>query len=244
MKRSLEAMAVLGAFLYVAPAMAEQAFTDGFEGTSLDPYWNVSANVYTLAGYSMSTEQARSGAQSLKVAYGANLSYSHAGLPALYLGHFFSNPVQGDFSVYYYDTLAPVSGGLYLDDTTTYWASLGRSYGNDFFNPDIGYYATQFAPSAAEIKVGNPSLGWHHYEIRIRDSGSRYFLDGVELVQTSPLSHPDKVYLSSLIPNNVYNPGGYVAYFDDFSFTPVPEPSTMVLTIVGGLGVFYRRRRG
>jgi hypothetical protein len=223
-------------------AMGGVSFSDGFEGTSLDPFWSVSAGAYTLADYSLSAENVRSGSQSLKITHGANLNYSQVGCPALYLGHEFAPSVQGTFSVWYYDTLAPNLSGLGVDDAIAYTASLGVSY-DDWASANFAYYA-----SLPTEKVGDQSLGWHHYEITVGDTGSTYRLDGNIVGGTSPLTGVNRLYIASIVPNDVYNPGNFVVYFDDFSFTPagqvVPAPGALLLAGMGtGLVGWLRKRR-
>ncbi len=235
------AAVILGGLLLTTPAaLSAAAYSDGFEDADLAAFWTTTAVTYTPAAYSVSAEQVHGGSLALKVSYGANPSGSASACPALYMGHLFDAPVQGVFSVWYYDTLDPVQGGLYVDDYTQ-WATLGRSYGV-WANPDWGYYAA-LSGSNGDVKLADPSLGWHHYEVTVDDSGSHYRLDGVDLAVTSPLTHVDRLFLYSLVPNNCANPGGYVTYIDDFSYTPLPEPATGLPLAMFGL-TLLRRRRG
>ena len=188
--------AILIVIVCISPIQAELGFTDSFEGPSLDPFWSVSMQ---NSSYSFSSEQARSGSQSLKVEY-------ESGKYAPFCPeHLFATPVQGTFSVWFYDTLAPV-GGLNLDDSISAVAQIGV-YGSSYY--------VYVDPSTTPI-FGTRSLGWHHYEITVGDSGSSYRLDGIDLGWTSGLTGANQLILNTYgnYGNNV------VAYFDDFSFTP------------------------
>jgi hypothetical protein len=209
--------------LLCVQAMGGVSFNDGFEGTSLDPFWNVSVN--TNSSYSLSTEQARSGSQSLKMTLNGN-AYS-----AFYLDHQFSPTEQGTFSVWFYDTPEYMLGGLNLDDAVAITSSLGRGYsGYEAYYPNPVY------------QIGTPVPGWHHFEITVGDTGSTYRMDGQDIAATSPLTDVTRLFLS------VVGYDSFSIYYDDFSFTPagqvVPAPGALLLAGMGtGLVGWLRKRR-
>ena len=83
-------------------------FTDGFEGSALDPFWN--ANVQQGGSITFpSTVQVHSGSQSVEFD-----SVYTGGSRYQYLIHNFSEPTYGDASVWVYDTGAGLSSGNYL----------------------------------------------------------------------------------------------------------------------------------
>ncbi len=234
-----------------SPTQAALEFTDGFEGTSLDPFWNADDNPFPAyspacsewSSYAFSSEQVRSGNQSLKIVYQANPE----GVTTFFLEHLFAAPVQGKFSVWFYDTLDPIWGGLYLDRDVPYdlgetWASIGKVPFFDFSRPDygdFGYYVDQLP--GWKVKGGDKSLGWHHYEITVTDNGSSYRLDGVDLGLINPLTNASTLLLMTQRPYGI--PGVFVTYFDDFSFTPIPEPATVFVLSVGAWVLLKHKRR-
>jgi hypothetical protein len=127
------ALAILGVVVCAVPAMAAGIYSDGFEGETLNPFWAPDPSIahHKNSSYSLSTEQAFTGKQSLKLSFNATVFPDY---PGFYMSHYFDAPVQGTFSVMFYDTMFPVLGGIYLGNQTfgnmTEWASMRASDGN------------------------------------------------------------------------------------------------------------------
>ncbi len=86
------------AVLFATPALAGPiTYTDDFEGTSIDPFWTL---IYWsgVGTYSLSPNQAHSGAQSLEF-----VSPGGAGDRVVYLGHLFPSTFTGTATVWFYD---------------------------------------------------------------------------------------------------------------------------------------------
>jgi hypothetical protein len=100
-----------------------------------------------------------------------------------------------------------------------------------------------------------PTTPGQYYTLALQlDFASRiaqFFVDG-QLLGSQPMpAEPSNRFVANLVVNGSpepgYNPGDYTAYFDNFSITTVPEPSTLLLVATGGLGSVlcgWRRCRG
>jgi hypothetical protein len=120
----------------------------------------------------------------------------------------------------------------YRIDTSTFSGSTFFQAGT-FVNTGSGYYAqnygaTQVQLSGADIATGQVFTG--HISLTLAAAGYA--------MPTSPL---DTFYRLGLIENA--NGTGVSASFTNISVAPVPEPATVVLCGLGGLGLMVYRRR-
>ncbi len=224
----------LGMLLAVTPIVAADVVIDGFEGSTLNSFWTPDAtNVYS--SYSLSTDRPRTGTQSLKYTFDSTTLGGK--VPKFYMTHLFSTPVQGTFSVWLYDGLAKMNGGLYVANSSN-WAEVGVGYGTW----GLGDYA--YRVGNANTSLGQQTLGWHHLEVSVTDAGSTYRFDGATVGNTDPLTSVSTLYLATLISNDMAHPS-YTVYFDDFSFTPaaVPEPMACWAGLALMAGLAMKRRR-
>ncbi|HDS85720.1 MAG TPA: hypothetical protein ENN97_11065 [Phycisphaerales bacterium] len=227
---------IVAVLLMNSLTQATIAFSDSFEGDSLDSFWfpDTSVPAHRNSSYSLSTDYARTGTQSLK------LSFDAITQPGFYMGHYFETPVQGTFSVWFYDTMFSFMAGIYLDNSrfgnTSEWATMGLNY-SVWPLTDYAYRI-----SLPNTMVGQQSPGWHHFQISVSDAGTIYSLDGVD-VGHGPLQHVSLIYLRTVIAGNIFNDGSHSVYFDDFSFTPIPEPLTFGMLALGSLFVLPRRNK-
>jgi hypothetical protein len=92
--------------------------------------------------------------------------------------------------------------------------------------------------------VGLRSTGWHNLAVKITDTAFNFFVDGAlaeTVANTFTLRSYDSVRLGSGLSSTT------AAYFDNVKVeqnpAPVPEPSTALLSVLGGLGVMWMARR-
>lgn len=217
------------AMLLGLPVAFGQAYTDSFEGTTLNPFWIVDAAPGNSDTVGPSTDLARTGSSSLKFV-------SQAGTNRwIYVGHTFPSAVRGTFTVYLYDVSAG-SATLYeylaLRSTNS---SRGADVGVDDYepycykakiwdgtthwgqNPPTNPCAYNDAGTWNNTNVPR-TVGWHRFDIETTSTSTTVKIDGQTMV-TSPALDFDIVYLFVQAPS--WRPSG-IAYFDDFSFAPGP----------------------
>ena len=130
------AMVLMGmslVFCALCGKVGATVFTDGFEGSTLDPFWSTTE----LSGSITfpSSTQVHGGSQAVQF----NSTYD-TGTKYIHLYHNFATPVYGTFSVWVYDTGANASSSNYLTfrvfDATTYAGISAYDYNSG----DSAYY--------------------------------------------------------------------------------------------------------
>ncbi|HRZ36328.1 MAG TPA: hypothetical protein P5534_08185 [Candidatus Paceibacterota bacterium] len=112
------------------------AFTDGFEGATLNPFWTSKAQSGSI---SLGSTMVYAGSQSLQLQ-----SYYYSGQKDIRLFHTFEQAMYGTFSVMVYDTGADQNSGNYLqfyiknaaDDAAVLWVNdydWGPSNGGNWY---------------------------------------------------------------------------------------------------------------
>ena len=219
-------------------ASASTTYTDGFEGSTFNPFWNL---VQTLGSVTPSTTQAHSGSQS------AQFTSTGGGQRNLDLIHSFGQGVQGDFTVYFYDA-APGQQTLYenlnLFNTVT---NIGAGVGTQDFdafcytaaaigngpNANCGVFPLNTTTNVAR------TLGWHRFDINVDPGILTILIDGTQVYQV-----PGN-YVFDTVTLNVSGPGfrpNTTAFFDDFratytaATTPTPEPASGILIACALIG--------
>jgi len=188
-------------------------FLDDFEAQSIDPFWTTTQEYGTVA---LSSDQAHSGSQSAK------FSSTSGGQRNILLKHEFPNVIEGNVSVWFYDT-APGQQTLYsfltLYNSTVPWGESGYLFGLGVNDWDGSNYFFGGPEQLGDGRTSIPrTVGWHKFEIKISSTGGQMFIDdilvhsftgdfGFNAVQLS-LSGPD------WRPNATY-------YFDDFRLDAV-----------------------
>jgi hypothetical protein len=216
-------------------------FTDGFEGSTLDPFWNATTQDSGSITFP-STAAAHSGSQCVQfnsVATGNN--------KYIFLTHNFSGPTYGDASVWFYDTAASSSNYFQLVVANSALGKYASVFTTDFdLGPGDGdtYYGNTWDESNVVSSVER-TQGWHQYNLDATATSLTMSVDG-NVIYSGPGGTPfDSVNLEMTGPN--WRPA-CVTYFDDFSFngSPVPEPSTLALLAIGAVSLLayaWRRRR-
>jgi len=222
MKHALLVVLLLVLAMTAVPAMA-QGFSDGFEGSTIDPWWDT--YVLNAPNPVLSTDHAHSGSQSLK------LSNVPGGQNYCALLRPFSSPQSGRLSVWLYDT-AP---GL-----QTRYATLSGSQGTMSFSmgimdwvPNNYRVGAGTGGSWAEAWPGPRTQSWHHLECVATENSFEGYFDGAPVLSQAGDYRFDEIWL------NVSGPGWRPAatyYFDDFTYTPAPIPITIDTVAVGSPG--------
>jgi hypothetical protein len=230
-------------------------FTDPFDGSTLDPWWN--ANVQQ-PGY---------------ITYPS----SYLGVPCVQLDsvddglnydvdlvHDFSGLTYGSASVTMFDSTANQASGDYIrlilgnsgthggDETSV--TVFNWDYDYLFGSGDGGYDGGTYDYSAYDYTLGtgvgdttgvNRTQAWHTFEIDDTASSLSVAVDGVVVpIGTSGIPF-DSV---SLDLGHWYPRPAVTTYFTNFSFngSPAPEPSTIALLGIGAaslLAYCWRKRR-
>lgn len=200
---ALVALIVLGGALIAPSPVVALGYNDSFEQTALGPGWQTTTQ---FGAISLSTEQAHSGAQSVK------LSSTDGYQREIHLTRYLSSPVEGTASIWFYDT-APGQATLY----SRFILSAGSDFVAGVYIQDYDggyYYAAGGGVGGGPTSVQR-SAGWHHFEIDTALGQIR--IDGVEVV-----AFPGGLAFDN-IDLNLTGPGGRpnaVYYFDDLSVVP------------------------
>lgn len=213
-------------------------FTDSFEGTTLNPFWSVESPL-SNAEYSLSSTQAKDGAQSLK------LNSIGSGQRWIILGHQFDQIMHGTVSVWFYD-IGYISGYPALGSMLSLNDSARPSTVDCFIGVSDwdGTYYHAFLTSNPSPNEGQTALarsaGWHEFKAIYESSGASLFIDGVLVRSTTENIGFDHLYIY------LSGPGGDGAYYyDQFSVNvnPVPIPGAVVLLGSGLASLAFCRKR-
>ena len=224
-------------------------FTDPFNGSTLDPFWNANVQQEGYITFPSAAEVLPGCSQSVQFNSAGSADW-------VSLTHNFPGMTYGDASVWFYDTAAvPYTQGAY------YTLLLGTQNPAGFFpttcaslftqnydfpgNGDTYWYHVNWTngeslDSASSVER---TQGWHEYEIDDTATSLTMSVDGV-LVYSASGGVPFNAVTLGMF--GAYAP---VTYWDDFSFNgdpaPVPEPGTLTLLVSAllGLGAFHLRRR-
>jgi hypothetical protein len=221
-------------------------FTDGFEGSSFNPFWTLTQQLGTIT---LSTDESFTGSQSAK------FTAESGGQRNLFLTHAFSSELVGTVSVYFFDD-APGEQTLYeklslTDSENGTTASVGTQDFDAFcYSAAIGALGPNANcgdfPQESTTAVARTG-GWHLLSITAGINDSSISIDGNQVFNLPGSFTFDTVQLEMFGPG--FRPNT-VAYFDDFSInaTTVPEPQNMAWVLpallFGGITVrtFVRKK--
>jgi hypothetical protein len=242
--------------VFLLPSMAGLApgargdtvsYSDGFEGSSFNPFWTLTQQLGTIT---LSTDEAFTGTQSAK------FTSESGGQRNLFLTHTFSSELVGTASVYFFDD-APDQETLYeklvlTDSATGATASVGTQ---DF---DAFCYSAAIGALGPNANCGDfpqetttdvmRTEGWHLLSITLGLNDSSISIDGSQVFSLPGDFSFDTVQLEMFGPG--FRPDT-VAYFDDFSLNAntIPEPRdigwAMPALFFGGLMVraYVRKKK-
>jgi hypothetical protein len=222
MKNKFVVMAVCLAGISVSIASGQvTSFSDNFEGPALNSFWSIS----TAAGSVTfpSTTQAHSGNQSIQF----NTTY-YTGQKNIWLYHNYSVPDYGQASVWVYDTGAGVSSANYLylilqNQVTGSFISL-HTQDYDLGPANGGCYYFSLADGSDHNTTVVRSQAWHQFLITSLPGALTISIDGTPVYTGNAGMQFDQIRLQMSGPT--WRPA-WVSYWDDFSTSPVPEPSTL-----------------
>lgn len=217
------------------------SFTDGFEGASIDPFWQVTQDYGTV---STSADLAFSGTQSAKF---ASISGGQRGMR---LTHDFGEAMYGIVSVRFYD-YAPGQETLYeflrLYTVNAFGENFVGAADYDAFcyqagsvpsgpNQSCGIYPGTYTTNTAR------TAGWRLFEIDASSTAISISIDGSQ-VFTQAGDFPFR-YVDLAVSGPFWRPNTLV-YWDDFQVNAesaaIPEPSAAVLVGCGLLILGLRR---
>ncbi len=228
----LALLVAFAATIAAGPATADISFTDGFEGSTLDPFWTAKQQAGSIA--LSSTGQVHSGNQAAQFT-----SVYNAGQKEISLSHDFGQLMYGRVSVWVYDTSAGGEGNYFyavldgLDDGGGY-ATIGAP---DYFQ----------ATYNATLNTGGPSSvqrtqAWHQFEFEFLPDSATLSIDGTVVRSLSTGESFRYVHLKMYGPD--WRPGMSM-YWDDFEVEAyaVPAPGAALLGMIGlGLVGGVKRR--
>lgn len=221
---------------FVPSSRAGVAYTDGFEGPNLNPFWTPSISRGSLSFTPAGAHSGTNGAQ-------FDTTSDSSGQKTVQLTHAFGQPTFGNFSVWVYDTAAGEPSTNYFRFFASPTPVPANGWGAQILTHDeppdpnytvMGFTSNEIASTVARTK------GWHHWEIDDQPTGLNLLIDG-QTVLSSPNVQPiSNVVLMMTAPG--FRPG-WTGYYDDFQFTPVPEPGTAgTIACIGALCALRRRR--
>lgn len=234
------AVSCLLSLMPVEHAMASSlSFSDGFEGSAIDPFWTVKYADY--GSVSMSTDQAHSGSQSLM------LSSTSGGQRYIGLTHNFSDAMIGSASIWFYDG-HPGQQTLY-SQFISYNTTIPTSYvyaGVKDYDPTY-YWAGSGEGGGSQTSVTR-SLGWHHFEAYFGEDKTEVSIDGIVVSSSLENRGINEIYFNLSGP--YWRPNAKF-YFDDFQVNvnpvpipvTVPEPAIPPLLGSGLFGFIWMRRK-
>ncbi len=246
--------------------LAGTIFFDNFDGYADQAAFNAAWNVgLTGGGVTLSTEQAFSLPQSVQQGLIAQAS-GHDITP---ISGSDAQPLAWSFRFYdstqannlrQFATIrdnAPalaqlVAMGAYNDTTLTKDRYTGLSATATDLNT---YYACRvaFAPGPNWFILNGPgaptrSTGWHELSAVFKDTTVEFFVDGVNALSgltTSYAAAAGAITFDRVTVGSGLSSGNGVGFYDDVMVQVIPEPSSIVLSLVGGLGLLawgMRRR--
>jgi len=108
--------------------------------------------------------------------------------------------------------------------------------------PDESYTGSGIFFKLNDYGVGLRSTGWHNLTVKITDTAFNFFVDGL-LAETVSNTLTLRSYDSVRIGSGISSLNE--AYIDNVmvEIAPVPEPSTLALGMMGGIGILWMMRR-
>lgn len=188
-------------------------FTDGFEAGVIDPFWTVTGP----GSATITTATAHTGTRSLNLTASPNFPW------AVTLSHDFGAPVSGSVSAWVLgNSLCCGSGAglqLILGSAQFLWQQAGG------VNSPSQFTARLLPGAGPEIDTtltASDSL-WHQFRLDVLPSGVSFYFDGALAYSNSSITSFQSVDLT------VWGGPGGTAFYDDFSISTTPEPSSLVL---------------
>jgi hypothetical protein len=236
MRHWIWAGALSSALLACGAEAADPAYSDAFEGPALNAFWTPSTS---RGSFSFTAAAAHGGAKGVQFDTTADAT----GQKTVQLAHTFTQPVYGKLSVWLFDTAAGEASSNYFRFFASPTPVPGNGWGAQLLthdgSPDPHYTAMAFNTGEVDGGVAR-SKAWHLWEIDDRTTGLTLSVDG-QVVLTSATAQPfSTVTLMMTAPG--FRPG-WTGYYDDFQFTPVPEPTTAGV-VAGASGLLAATRRG
>lgn len=232
--RILLALSLLG---FANGSFAQNNFTDGFEGASLDPFWTTTTVMGTVT--MPSTAVVHSGLQSLQLDTGP-YNPSSAGKYAI-CSHSFAAPQYGTVSVWMYDPIATAASSNYIAlSAGPIWVG---TFDYNLTPTNGGSYV--YSTGASSIHTTVPkSPGWHQFTISSTRSSATITIDGTVVYSGSVNLPISEIQLRMSAPQ--WRPS-WTCYFDDFTWSAVGQGQTnspcASLTVngvgSGGTGPFF-----
>lgn len=240
----LSSLTLVCCLVLCSVSQAAVTFSDGFEGTTLNPFWSTQEQSGTIT---LSSAQAHSGSQSAQFS-----STYGTGQKEIRLYHEFGEAMYGTAAIWVYDTGADVGSSNYFAfqlmnsnlDTGCYVGT----YDYDLGSPGSGSTYRYGYPGqvGGAISAIDRTTAWHHIEFTMTESVSSVTLDGNALYSGAGGTTFDAIRIRMYGPT--WRPA-FTSYWDDFSIdayeaSPVPAPGAVLLAGLGtGLVGWLRRRR-
>jgi len=270
MKTKILTIAAVTVFASAQCALAQIIFSDNFDSyadqAAFNAVWNV-AQAPAGVGATLSTEQAFSPSQSIKAPGIATAYQSGHDITPVWGSD--AQPLSWSFQFYdstqaanlrQFATIRDnspalaqlVAFGAYNDTSLTKDRYTGLSTSIAELNT---YYAVRvaFAPGPNWFILNGPgaptrSTGWHELSAVFKDTTVEFFVDGVNALSgltTSYASAAGAITFDRVTVGSGLSSANGEAYYDNVMVQVIPEPSSIVVSLVGGLGLLawgIRRR--
>jgi hypothetical protein len=262
--KTFVAITALSLLTSASCVLAQTIFFDNFDGYADQAAFNAVWNTALVGGGgTLSTEQWFSSGQSIKqgtVAQQSGHDFTGVsgsdGLPLAWSFEFYDSTQAANLRQFgslrdATPALAQVvSFGAYNDTTATKDRHTGLSVTAADLNT---YYAVRvaFAPGPNWFILNGPgaptrSTGWHELKAVFKDTTVEFFVDGVNGLSdltTSYASTAGAITFDRVLVGSGLSSANGVGYYDNVLVQVIPEPSSIVLSLLGGLGMMWILRR-